>query len=183
MLGRDFIQRLLSPTLAKLKMEDPWWIFSCIYMFSSCNFGFYRYTNYESLRGTSHTLSPHWESVQDDDAQKLSFTIPCANCLRENLAKRFRQLKPNNTKDVITFSWMKSTLGTICEVLDDIRKLTVDLELPIFDRKNNVKFLTGLDELKSEMDCFFKVVVSARMALLDNFQEQPPRSSVQQVRM
>ncbi|GJW39473.1 hypothetical protein Tco_0065318 [Tanacetum coccineum] len=57
------------------------------------------------------------------------------------------------------------------------------LLIVLVDRKNNVKFLTGLDELKSEMDCFFKVVVSARMALLDNFQEQPPRSSVQQVRM
>ncbi|CAH1416393.1 unnamed protein product [Lactuca virosa] len=49
--------------------------------------------------------------------------------------------------------------------------------------ENNEKFLIGLDELKSEMDRFFKVVVSGRMALLDNFQQQPPRSGVQQVRM
>ncbi|PWA39621.1 BYPASS-related protein [Artemisia annua] len=49
----------------------------------------------------------------------------------KNLAERFRQLKPTNSKDVITFSWMKTALGSICETLDDIRKLIVDLELPI----------------------------------------------------
>ncbi|KAJ0444293.1 hypothetical protein HanIR_Chr16g0830261 [Helianthus annuus] len=49
----------------------------------------------------------------------------------KNLAERFRQLKPNNATDVISFSWMKSALGSICETLNDIRKLIVDLELPI----------------------------------------------------
>lgn len=49
--------------------------------------------------------------------------------------------------------------------------------------ESNEKFLVGLDELKSEMDRFFKVVVDGRMALLDNFQQQPPRSGMQQVRM
>ncbi|KAJ0837192.1 hypothetical protein HanRHA438_Chr16g0775491 [Helianthus annuus] len=49
----------------------------------------------------------------------------------KNLAERFRQLKPNNAADVISFSWMKSALGSICETLNDIRKLIVDLELPI----------------------------------------------------
>lgn len=64
-----------------------------------------------------------------------------------------------------------------------------DIKQEVFDSycselmENNQKFLTGLDELKSEMDGFFKVVVSGRMALLDNFQQQPPRSGVQQVRM
>ncbi|KVH97269.1 protein BPS1, chloroplastic-like [Cynara cardunculus var. scolymus] len=50
-------------------------------------------------------------------------------------------------------------------------------------KENNEKFLVGLDELKSEMDRFFKVVVDGRMALLDNFQQEAPRSGVQQVRM
>lgn len=49
----------------------------------------------------------------------------------KSLAERFRQLKPNNANDVITFSWMKSALGSICETLHDVRKLIVDLELPI----------------------------------------------------
>lgn len=49
--------------------------------------------------------------------------------------------------------------------------------------ENNEKFLEGLDEVKSEMDCFFKVVVDGRTALLDNFQLKPPTNGVQQVRM
>ncbi|XP_071735925.1 protein BPS1, chloroplastic-like [Rutidosis leptorrhynchoides] len=49
----------------------------------------------------------------------------------KNLAERFRQLKPNNASDVITFSWMKSALGSISETLHDVRNLIVDLELPI----------------------------------------------------
>lgn len=49
----------------------------------------------------------------------------------KNLAKRFQQLKPNHPNEVITFSWMKSALSSICETLNDIRKLIVDLELPI----------------------------------------------------
>lgn len=48
-----------------------------------------------------------------------------------NLAERFRQLKPNNPNDVISFTWMKSALGSICDTLGDISKLIVDLELPI----------------------------------------------------
>ncbi|CAH1416390.1 unnamed protein product [Lactuca virosa] len=37
----------------------------------------------------------------------------------KNLAKRFQQLKPNHPNDVITFSWMKSALSSICDTLDD----------------------------------------------------------------
>ncbi|KAI3498275.1 hypothetical protein L1887_34046 [Cichorium endivia] len=49
----------------------------------------------------------------------------------KNLAKRFQQLKPNHPNDIITFPWMKSALASICETLDDIKKLIVDLQLPI----------------------------------------------------
>lgn len=56
---------------------------------------------------------------------------PVLTAYEKNLTERFRQLKPNDTNDVITFSWMKSALASICETLHDIRKLIVDLELPI----------------------------------------------------
>ncbi|XP_076907785.1 protein BPS1, chloroplastic-like [Bidens hawaiensis] len=49
----------------------------------------------------------------------------------KNLTERFRQLKPTNTTDVISFSWMKSALSSVCETLNDIKNLIVDLELPI----------------------------------------------------
>ncbi|KAK1432107.1 hypothetical protein QVD17_08998 [Tagetes erecta] len=62
-------------------------------------------------------------SVEEEKIWKYLFS--------SNEDEKLRQLKPNNATDVISLSWMKSALGSICETLDDIRKLIVDLELPI----------------------------------------------------
>ncbi|KAD4982687.1 hypothetical protein R6Q59_002313 [Mikania micrantha] len=56
---------------------------------------------------------------------------PVLTAYEKNLAERFSQLKPNDATDVISFPWMKSALGSICETLNDIKVLIVDLELPV----------------------------------------------------
>ncbi|KAL5572920.1 hypothetical protein UlMin_022517 [Ulmus minor] len=53
------------------------------------------------------------------------------NTFEETLAQRMRNLNPENKGDVLSVSWMKLAMESICETYNDIKTLITNLELPM----------------------------------------------------
>lgn len=55
------------------------------------------------------------------------------NAFEETLAVRLRNLNPKNKEDVLSLTWMKCAMETLCDTHNDIKTLITDLELPVAD--------------------------------------------------
>ncbi|KAL8111291.1 protein BPS1, chloroplastic-like [Apium graveolens] len=55
------------------------------------------------------------------------------NNFEEALAERLRKLKPTNREDVLTLSWMRYAMDSLCAIHTDIKTLITALELPVSD--------------------------------------------------
>ncbi|KAL9141983.1 hypothetical protein ABFS82_14G139800 [Erythranthe guttata] len=55
------------------------------------------------------------------------------NTFEETLSARLNKLKPANKKDVLSFSWMKAAIESLCGIHADIKVLITALELPVCD--------------------------------------------------
>ncbi|XP_010522964.1 PREDICTED: protein BPS1, chloroplastic-like [Tarenaya hassleriana] len=53
------------------------------------------------------------------------------NSFEVDLAARIKKLVPSDKKDILTFSWMKQALESLCETHKSIKTLITDLELPV----------------------------------------------------
>lgn len=51
----------------------------------------------------------------------------------ETLAERLRKLVPEDKNDVLSLSWMKLAMESLCETHNDVKNLTTELELPVCD--------------------------------------------------
>ncbi|KAG7990467.1 hypothetical protein I3843_02G026200 [Carya illinoinensis] len=51
----------------------------------------------------------------------------------ETLAERLRRLNPKDKGEILSFSWMKLAMESLCETHNDIKTLITDLELPVCD--------------------------------------------------
>lgn len=49
------------------------------------------------------------------------------------LAGRLKSLKPGGKEDILSLSWMKQTIATLCAIHTDVKTLITDLELPVSD--------------------------------------------------
>ncbi|KAK3009397.1 hypothetical protein RJ639_014660 [Escallonia herrerae] len=82
------------------------------------------------------------------------------NNFEEALSGRLRKLKPNGREDVLSLTWMKFAMESLCETHADIKTLITALELPVcdWDEKwidvyldNSVKLLDICIALSSEL--------------------------------
>ncbi|KAG8663759.1 hypothetical protein MANES_01G253600v8 [Manihot esculenta] len=55
------------------------------------------------------------------------------NAFEETLAERLRKLNPKDKNDILSLTWMKSAMESLCETHTDIKTLITDLELPVTD--------------------------------------------------
>jgi hypothetical protein len=55
------------------------------------------------------------------------------NKFEENLAERLKKLIPKTKDDVLSFSWMKLAMESLCDSHNDIKTLISDLGLPVCD--------------------------------------------------
>ncbi|CAA3011096.1 BPS1, chloroplastic-like [Olea europaea subsp. europaea] len=55
------------------------------------------------------------------------------NSFEETLAERLKRLKPRDREDVLSLSWMRSALESLCGIHTDIKTLITALELPVCD--------------------------------------------------
>ncbi|XP_071722884.1 protein BPS1, chloroplastic-like [Rutidosis leptorrhynchoides] len=55
------------------------------------------------------------------------------NKFEETLSERLRRLIPKNKDDILSFSWMKLAMESLCDSHNDIKTLITDLELPVSD--------------------------------------------------
>jgi hypothetical protein len=55
------------------------------------------------------------------------------NTFEETLAERLRKLNPKDKNDILSLSWMKSAMESLCNTHNDIKALITDLELPVSD--------------------------------------------------
>ncbi|XP_059455945.1 protein BPS1, chloroplastic-like [Corylus avellana] len=55
------------------------------------------------------------------------------NTFEENLAERLRNLNPKDKNDILSLSWMKSAMESLCNTHNDIKDLIFELELPVSD--------------------------------------------------
>ncbi|KAK6141038.1 hypothetical protein DH2020_025219 [Rehmannia glutinosa] len=55
------------------------------------------------------------------------------NTFEETLAGRLRKLKPADREDVLSLSWMRNSMESLCETHADIKILITALELPVRD--------------------------------------------------
>lgn len=55
------------------------------------------------------------------------------NSFEDTLAERLRKLSPKDKNDVLSLTWMKSAMESLCETHTDIKTLITDLELPVTD--------------------------------------------------
>ncbi|KAL5796123.1 hypothetical protein ACOSQ2_000943 [Xanthoceras sorbifolium] len=51
----------------------------------------------------------------------------------ETLAERLNKLMPKDKEDVLSLSWMKLAMESLCETHNDIKNLITELELPVCD--------------------------------------------------
>lgn len=59
--------------------------------------------------------------------------VALLNTFEETLAERFRKLKLENRDGVLSLSWMRSAMKSICETHIDIKSFITELELPVCD--------------------------------------------------
>lgn len=55
------------------------------------------------------------------------------NAFEGTLAGRLRSLEPGGKEDILSLSWMKQTIATLCAIHTDVKTLITDLELPVSD--------------------------------------------------
>ncbi|XP_057981539.1 protein BPS1, chloroplastic-like [Malania oleifera] len=55
------------------------------------------------------------------------------NTFEETLAMRLRKLKATDSSDILSFSWMRLAMESLCETHTDIKTLITALELPMCD--------------------------------------------------
>ncbi|TXG62929.1 hypothetical protein EZV62_009923 [Acer yangbiense] len=55
------------------------------------------------------------------------------NAFEETLTERLKKLMPKDKDDVLTLSWMKLAMESLCETHNDIKNLITELELPVCD--------------------------------------------------
>ncbi|XP_040994507.1 protein BPS1, chloroplastic-like [Juglans microcarpa x Juglans regia] len=55
------------------------------------------------------------------------------NNFEETLAGRLEKLNPDDKEEILSLSWMKSAMESLCETHNDIKKLITDLDLPVSD--------------------------------------------------
>ncbi|XP_022895496.1 protein BPS1, chloroplastic-like [Olea europaea var. sylvestris] len=55
------------------------------------------------------------------------------NSFEETLAERLKRLKPRDREDVLSLSWMRLALESLCGIHTDIKTLITALELPVCD--------------------------------------------------
>ncbi|XP_038709646.1 protein BPS1, chloroplastic-like [Tripterygium wilfordii] len=55
------------------------------------------------------------------------------DAFEETLAERLRKLNPKDKSDVLSLSWMKFAVESLCETHNDVKTLITDLELPVSD--------------------------------------------------
>uniref|UniRef100_M1AC59 Bypass1 n=1 Tax=Solanum tuberosum TaxID=4113 RepID=M1AC59_SOLTU len=55
------------------------------------------------------------------------------NSFEQTLAGRLKSLKPGGKEDILSLSWMKQAISTLCAVHTDVKTLITDLELPVSD--------------------------------------------------
>ncbi|XP_015584524.1 protein BPS1, chloroplastic [Ricinus communis] len=53
------------------------------------------------------------------------------NAFEETLVERLKKLIPKDKDDVLSLTWMKSAMESLCETHTDIKTLITDLELPV----------------------------------------------------
>jgi len=55
------------------------------------------------------------------------------NAFEDTLTERLKRLMPKDKDDVLTLSWMKLAMDSLCETHNDIKNLITELELPVCD--------------------------------------------------
>jgi hypothetical protein len=55
------------------------------------------------------------------------------NTFEETLAERLRKLNTKDKNDILSLSWMKSAMESLCNTHNDIKDLITELELPVSD--------------------------------------------------
>lgn len=55
------------------------------------------------------------------------------NNFEETLAGRLRKLNPNDKDEILSLSWMKLAMESLCQTHNDIKELITELELPLCD--------------------------------------------------
>ncbi|KAG6666930.1 hypothetical protein I3843_01G061100 [Carya illinoinensis] len=55
------------------------------------------------------------------------------NNFEKTLAERLEKLNPNDKEEILSLSWMKSAMESLCETHNDINALITDLDLPVSD--------------------------------------------------
>lgn len=55
------------------------------------------------------------------------------NTFEETLAERLRKLNPKDKNDILSLSWMKSAMESLCSTHNDIKDLISELGLPVSD--------------------------------------------------
>ncbi|CAA2935006.1 protein BPS1, chloroplastic-like [Olea europaea var. sylvestris] len=55
------------------------------------------------------------------------------NTFEESLAERLKKLKPRDREDVLSLSWMRFAIESLCGIHTDIKMLITALELPVSD--------------------------------------------------
>ncbi|KAF5733072.1 protein BPS1 chloroplastic [Tripterygium wilfordii] len=74
---------------------------------------------FKMISSKGSKLSPRLKSLLD--------------AFEETLAERLRKLNPKDKNDVLSSSWMKFAVESLCETHNDIKILITDLELPVCD--------------------------------------------------
>lgn len=59
--------------------------------------------------------------------------LALVNKFEEALAERLRKLTPKDREDVLTLSWMRFAMESLCDIHTDIKALITALELPVTD--------------------------------------------------
>ncbi|CAH8384804.1 unnamed protein product [Eruca vesicaria subsp. sativa] len=82
--------------------------------------GFFPFGNpFRMLSPKSSALSPWLHSL--------------LNSFELLLAERFKKLIPKNKDDILTLSWMKLAMESLCETHNNVNTLITDLQLPVSD--------------------------------------------------
>jgi hypothetical protein len=85
------------------------------------------------------------------------------NTFEDDLAERFRKLKPRDREDVLSLSWMTLAMELLCQTHSDIKTIITELELPVCDwddkwidvyLDNSVKLLDICIAFSSELSRF-----------------------------
>ncbi|CAA0154281.1 Protein BPS1 [Arabidopsis thaliana] len=74
-----------------------------------------------------------FKNLSSKNSVLSSKLLPLLNNFETNLASSISKLVPKEKSDILTVSWMKQAMESLCETHNGIKTLITDLELPVSD--------------------------------------------------